>query len=104
MANTVGPVDEQMMAQFLRSGNINSPRNSHGHKSDIVAAALCASDPEITQALTAAALCYVVEHFEAFASEIDLPAESYKYSRLLMNSAAILMGNGAQAMREAFSE
>jgi hypothetical protein len=67
---------------------------------ELLAGALINKDPEIAQAVTAAALYYVSENFEAFCEEIGFKGAERRYVRQMIASLALLTGNGAQALRD----
>jgi hypothetical protein len=96
MSTPIGPVDERMMAQFMRTDHTDS---SHA-VTDLMAAAICADDPEITQAVSAAAMIYCSQHFEDFSESLDFPKDARKYVKLVLTASAVLMGNGALEMKK----
>jgi hypothetical protein len=102
MVRAVSPDD---MREFLASGNVNRKHNDR--VMDNLAAGVAMADPEMTQVITAAALCFTSKHFDEFAEGVGLDKSGKALVKLWLTSTALLTTNGANAMRkvrEAFSE
>jgi hypothetical protein len=98
-------VSADEMREFLASGNVNRKRENR--VMDSIAAGVAMADPEMTQVVTAAALCFTSKHFDEFAESVGLDKSGKAMVKLWLTSAGILTTNGAQAMRkirEAFGD
>jgi|HubBroStandDraft_1064217.scaffolds.fasta_scaffold877973_1 hypothetical protein len=100
MSHPIGPMDERMMAQFMGSADTNIPFDADDGAADIMAAAICAKEPVIAQALTAAALVYCSGNFDEFAESLNFPPNTRNYAKLVLTAAAVVNGNVAKGIKE----
>jgi hypothetical protein len=105
MARSVTPED---MREYLASGNVNKKRNKRNKAAnDMLCAALVASDPEMAQIVTAAALCFSARNVDQFAKDSGLDEREAFSVKLWLRSLATLATNGAmtmQTMQEVFGD
>jgi hypothetical protein len=101
MAHPIGPIDERMMGlpEDLGAFSEFSPETL------ALALAFIESDPEIAQALTAAALTYVAgDHFAEFCETIELPQETHGYSQMMLSALAMIARDNAFTLRTTMRE
>jgi hypothetical protein len=99
MAHPIGPIDEGMMG-FAEDCDMRS-----AYPPEALALALIESDPEIAQALTAAALAYVAgDHFREFCEKLEMPQEAQKYTQMMLASLALVSGDNARTLHNTMNE